>query len=70
MNHELDMNDELRSEYDLSKLQGAARGKYYQRFQAGTNLALLEADVRVAFPTDEAVNIALRSLMSQAQANA
>jgi hypothetical protein len=40
------------------------RGKYFARFQAGTNLALLAPDVRIAFPTDEAVNNALRSLLS------
>lgn len=30
--------DELRPEYDLSKLKGGVRGKYYQRALAGTNL--------------------------------
>lgn len=54
---------ELRSEYDLSKLKGGVRGKYYARYCAGTNLALLAPDVRAAFPTDEAVNQALRSMM-------
>ena len=28
--------DELRPEYDLSKLKGAVRGKYAKRFQKGT----------------------------------
>jgi hypothetical protein len=39
------------------------RGKHLERYRAGTNLALLTPDVRAAFPTDEAVNQALRSLM-------
>jgi hypothetical protein len=56
-------DDELRSEYDLSKLKGGVRGKYLERYRAGTNLVKLDADVRAAFPTDEAVNQALRSLM-------
>jgi hypothetical protein len=56
-------DDELRSEYDLSKLKGGVRGKYYERYRAGTNLVKLDADVRAAFPTDEAVNQALRSLI-------
>ena len=56
-------DDELRPEYDLSKLKGGVRGKHYKRYQAGTNLALLAPDVRAAFPTDEAVNKALRTLM-------
>ena len=55
--------DELRPEYDLSKLRGRVRGKHLERYRAGTNLALLAPDVRAAFPTDEAVNKALRSVM-------
>jgi hypothetical protein len=56
-------DNELQSEYDLSQLKGGQRGKYAERYQAGTNLALLAPEVRAAFPTDEAVNEALRSLM-------
>jgi hypothetical protein len=55
--------DDLRPEYDLSQLRGGVRGKHVQRYRAGTNLALLAPEVRAAFPTDEAVNQALRSLM-------
>jgi hypothetical protein len=55
--------DDLRPEYDLANLKGAVRGKHFERFQQGTNLALLAPDVRAAFPTDEAVNQALRSLL-------
>lgn len=57
-------DDELRPEYDLSKLRGGVRGKHFKRYGAGTNLALLAPDVRAAFPTDEAVDHALRSLMA------
>ena len=56
-------DDDLRPEYDLSTLKGGVRGKYLERYRAGTNLALLAPEVRAAFPTDEAVNEALRSLM-------
>jgi hypothetical protein len=55
--------DDLRPEYDASVLRGGVRGKYLERYRAGTNLALLAPDVRAAFPTDEAVNQALRSLI-------
>ncbi|HEV3256288.1 MAG TPA: hypothetical protein VG013_05355 [Gemmataceae bacterium] len=55
--------DDLRPEYDLAQLEGGVRGKDLERYRAGTNLALLAPDVRAAFPTDEAVNQALRSLM-------
>ena len=59
-----DNRDELRHEYDLADLQGGVRGKYLERFRVGTNLALLEPDIRAAFPTDTAVNQALRTLIS------
>ena len=58
-----DSDDDLLPEYDLSKLKGGVRGKYLQRYRAGTNLALLAPDIRAAFPTDESVNQALRSLI-------
>ena len=56
-------DDDLRPEYDASVLKGGVRGKYLERFRAGTNLVLLAPDVRAAFPTDESVNQALRRLM-------
>jgi len=58
--------DELRPEYDRSDLKGGVRGKYLDRYRSGTNLARLEPEVRAAFPSDEAVNMALRSLMEKA----
>ncbi|MGG6237264.1 hypothetical protein ACQ4N7_01390 [Nodosilinea sp. AN01ver1] len=62
-----DMDDDLRSEYDFSKMAGGVRGKYVERYRAGTNLVLLEPDIAQAFPTDAAVNEALRLLMQIAQ---
>ena len=54
-------SDELRSEYDLRRLlKGGVRGKYAKRYQAGTNLVLLEPAVRKAFRDEKAVNDALR----------
>ena len=53
--------DELRSEYDLSALlKDGVQGKYARRYEQGTNLVLLAPDVARAFPSDEAVNEALR----------
>jgi len=60
---EMYQEDDLRPEYDASTLTGGVRGKYLERYRAGTNLALLAPEVRAAFPTDEDVNRALRSLM-------
>lgn len=62
--------DELRPEYDFSQLKGRARGKYVERYRAGTNLVLLEPDVAAAFPDARAVNEALRLLIKIAQAQA
>ena len=59
------LDDELRPEYDLSDLEGGVRGKHLDRYRSGTNLARLEPEVRAAFPSDEAVNSALRSLMRE-----
>lgn len=55
------MDDELRPEYDLQKLlRNGVRGKYAERYRAGTNLVLLAPDVAEAFPNEEMVNEALR----------
>jgi hypothetical protein len=62
-----EMEDELRSEYDFSQMQGGVRGKYVERYRAGTNLVLLDPDVAQAFPNDAAVNEALRLLIQVAQ---
>jgi hypothetical protein len=56
-------DDDRRDEYDESILKGGVRGKYVERYRAGTSLALLTPEVRAAFPTDEAVNAALKSLI-------
>ena len=56
-----DRDDELRPEYDLRRLlKGGIRGKYAKRYHAGTNLVLLEPDIRKIFRDERAVNDALR----------
>jgi hypothetical protein len=55
--------DELRPEYNLSKLKNGVRGKYAARFGAGTNLVLLSPDVAKYFPDEQSVNAALRTLI-------
>jgi len=62
---ETPQDDELREEYDRKDLKDGIRGKYLERYRKGTNLARLAPDVRAAFPNDESVNEALRSLMRQ-----
>lgn len=64
---EKDNSKKMRSEYRRKDLGPGVRGKYYEAYRAGTNLALLNPDVAKAFPTDEAVNEALSSLIKLAQ---
>jgi len=56
-------SDELRPEYYREELGDGVRGKYFENFQKGTNLVLLNPEVAEAFPTDEAVNNALKFLI-------
>ena len=58
--------DEMRDSYDASVLKKGVRGRFYEQYKSGTNLALIDPDLRLAFPTDEAVNTALRSLLKSA----
>ena len=64
---ERELSDDLRPEYDLSKLKGGVRGKYVQRFKAGTNLILLSPDVAQYFRNEQSVNTILRSLVAIAK---
>jgi hypothetical protein len=58
--------DELREEYRREDLGRGIRGKFYHEFTKGTNLVLLRPEVAQAFPTAEAVNDALQSLIDVA----
>jgi hypothetical protein len=62
--------DELRPEYRREDLATGVRGKYLDVFRDGTNLVLLNADLAKAFPTEDSVNKALRSLMEVAERSA
>ncbi|OIP30590.1 MAG: hypothetical protein COW04_08990 [Deltaproteobacteria bacterium CG12_big_fil_rev_8_21_14_0_65_43_10] len=60
-------SDELRPEYKREDLGIGVRGKYFESYRSGTNLVLLSPDVAKVFSTEEAVNEALRSLISLAE---
>jgi hypothetical protein len=66
MNQEsnLELDDEMRAEYDIS---GGVRGKYYQQYMQGTNVVLLDPDVVEVFRDSESVNQALRLLIDIAK---
>jgi hypothetical protein len=59
-------DDELLPEYDVSveQLKAGVRGKYAERYAAGTNIVKLDPDVAKVFPDSEAVNDALRALIA------
>ena len=58
---------ELQDEYDLSKMSIVAKGRYAPERRAGKNVVLLAPDVAQAFPSDEAVNEALRLVLRIAE---
>ena len=58
--------DTMRVEYTREDLGTGVRGKYYDRFKAGTNVVLLAPDVAEVFGTSDAVNEALRGLIGVA----
>jgi hypothetical protein len=58
-------NDELRAEYKRSDFTGPlTRGKYAKRYAEGANVIVIEPDVAKYFPDHDAVNQALRSLVT------
>lgn len=63
-------DDDLRTEYDLSRLKRGIRGKYYRQATEGTNLVLVEPELAEVFPDSESVNRALRLLVDTAEAAA
>jgi hypothetical protein len=62
-----DKSETLRKQYRRSDLGKGVRGKYLAAYKGGTNLVLLSPDVAKAFPTEEAVNDALRSIIKPAK---
>ena len=60
--------DELRPEYDFASMRGGVRGKYVDRVREGTNIVLIEPEVSEAFPTELAVNEALKGVLSTTRA--
>lgn len=59
--------DEMRAEYKREDLGVGVRGRYYEAYNEGHNLVLLRPEVAKAFPSEEAVNEALLSLIRIAQ---
>ena len=62
------LTDELRPEYDFASMKGGVRGKYLRRAREGTNIVLIEPEVTEAFPTEQAVNEALKGVLNTTRA--
>jgi len=58
--------EEMRAEYRREDLGKGVRGKHHAAFQKGSNLVLLTPELVKIFPTNEAVNSALESLVGVA----
>ena len=55
---------DMLDEYDFSK---GVRGKYAQRYAAGSNIVVLSPDLAEVFPDSESVDEALRALVKVAR---
>ena len=60
--------DDMRPEYDFASMKGGVRGKYARRAREGTNIVLIEPEVAGAFPTERAVNEALKGVLNTTRA--
>jgi len=61
-------DDEMRVEYARTDLGPLVRGKYAVRYAKATNVVVIDPELTKAFPNNEAVNAALRSLLAVATA--
>ena len=62
--NKVESHEQMRTEYDI---RGGVRGKYYERYQQGTNVVKLDPDVAAVFHDAAAVNRALRMLIQVAR---
>lgn len=58
------LKDDMRDEYKRADFVTLERGKFYKEAVKGTTVALLDPAIAKAFPTSEAVNAALRGLLT------
>ena len=54
-------------EMKRDELGKGVRGKYLKHFMQGSNVVVLQPEIQKAFPTSEAVNKALASMLAFAQ---
>ena len=56
--------DEMRPEYRREDLGPLVRGKYAARYARSTNIVVIDPKLTKVFPNSDAVNDALRSLLT------
>ena len=56
----------MKQDYDFSK---GVRGKYFKRYQVGSDIVILDPEIAAVFKDSESVNDALRSLIKAAGHN-
>lgn len=61
-----------KSDQDIPELKRdqlgvGVRGKYFKQFKQGSNVVVLQPEIQKAFPTSEAVNKALASMLAFAE---
>jgi hypothetical protein len=61
------MADQDIPELKRDQLGKGVRGKYLKQFVQGSNVVVLQPEIQKAFPTSEAVNKALASMLAFAQ---
>lgn len=54
-------------ELKREQLGVGVRGKYFKRFVQGSNVVVLQPEIQEAFPTSEAVNKALATMLAFAR---
>ena len=64
-----EVQNDLRPEYDeetrRQMIKSGVRGKYTEKYRAGTNWVKAAPEIAAASPTEKAVNDALRGLMME-----
>jgi hypothetical protein len=51
----------MRDEYPADLIKSGVRGTYAERYREGTNVVLIDPDLKALFPYTDAVNRALRA---------
>jgi hypothetical protein len=65
-----DKNDDMRSAYSPDLIKSGIRGKFVRRYREGTNIVLIDPDLREQFPDSESVNKDLRECLEKQRESA